>query len=340
MVTISACLIVKNEEDVLARCLDSLAGIYDELIIVDTGSTDSTVDIASRYTDKIYHFDWIDDFAAARNYLFSKATMEYIYVADADEVLLEAEHKKFMQLKQVLLPEIEIVQMKYANQLSFNTTYNFDLEERPKLYRRLRTFTWIDPIHESVRLDPVVYNSDIIVSHMPTSNHASRDFGVFQRVICNGQELSPKLRRMYAKELYISGEDADFLEAEPYFNHLLASEQTMEELRLIYCILMKCARIRDDLMQLFTYSTKVLAAQITSSEICYELGEFYIQQKNYEDAFLWFYNAVYESESELNIHYQGDYSLNRIADCYHELGMAQEESDYRQRANEWTAQRG
>ena len=85
MITISLCMIVKNEEEVLERCLNSLKGLMDEIIIVDTGSTDRTKEIAARYTDKIYDFSWCDDFAAARNFSFSKATQEYIYAPDADE---------------------------------------------------------------------------------------------------------------------------------------------------------------------------------------------------------------------------------------------------------------
>ena len=76
MITISLCMIVKNEEKVLARCLDSIADLMDEIIIVDTGSSDNTKEIAKKYTDKIYDFAWIDDFSAARNYSFSKATKE------------------------------------------------------------------------------------------------------------------------------------------------------------------------------------------------------------------------------------------------------------------------
>lgn len=135
MITISLCMIVKNEEKLLARCLDSVADIMDELIIVDTGSTDRTKEIAARYTDKVYEFAWINDFAAARNFAFSRASMEYIYSADADEVLDEENRGLFLRLKETLLPEIDIVQMYYANQLDFGTIYNFDKELRPKLLK-------------------------------------------------------------------------------------------------------------------------------------------------------------------------------------------------------------
>ena len=67
MVGISLCMIVKNEEDVLARCLESVRGIADEIIVVDTGSTDKTVEIARQFTNQVYYFEWRDDFSAARN---------------------------------------------------------------------------------------------------------------------------------------------------------------------------------------------------------------------------------------------------------------------------------
>ena len=181
MITISLCMIVKNEERVLARCLDSVADLMDEIIIVDTGSTDSTKEIAARYTDKIYDFSWIDDFSAARNFAFSNASMEYIYSADADEVLSDENREKYRVLKQTLLPEVELVQMKYTNQLKFGSVYNFDEEYRPKLFKRRREFVWEGAIHETVRLEPVVFDSDIAITHMPEKSHARRDLDNFYR---------------------------------------------------------------------------------------------------------------------------------------------------------------
>lgn len=80
MITISLCMIVKNEEKVLARCLDSIADLMDEIIIVDTGSSDNTKEIAKKYTDKIYDFAWIDDFSAARNYSFFPRRQKSIFM--------------------------------------------------------------------------------------------------------------------------------------------------------------------------------------------------------------------------------------------------------------------
>ena len=141
MITISLCMIVKNEEPVLARCLDSVASMMDEIIIVDTGSTDRTKEIAAQYTSRIYDFTWCDDFSAARNYAFSLATMDYIYCPDADEYLDLENQRRFLRLKGALLPEIEIVQMNYITPPDFNTVQNCKKEPRPKLFKRLRTFS-------------------------------------------------------------------------------------------------------------------------------------------------------------------------------------------------------
>ena len=183
MATISICMIVKNEEAVLARCLESLKGLAEEIVIVDTGSIDNTKKIASAYTQKIYDFEWIEDFSAARNFAFSKCTQQYIYTADADEMLNEENRKKFLILKQNILPEIEIVQMYYVNSTNENSVYNFQKELRPKLFKRLREFHWIDPIHERVMLQPVVYDSDIEILHLPQKEHTSRDCAVLAKLV-------------------------------------------------------------------------------------------------------------------------------------------------------------
>lgn len=335
MITISACLIVKNEEKILARCLECLAGVADEIIIIDTGSTDQTKEIATRYTNKVYDFVWIDDFAAARNYSFSKATMDYIYVADADEVIDEANQLKLRNLKQVILPEIEIVQMKYANQLQYNTTYNYDIEYRPKLYKRLRSFTWIDPIHESVAVDPIIYDSDITIIHLPVNNHAPRDFSTFQKAMKRGEKLSKKLFHMYARELFIAGEAADFIEAEAYFEQQTEEKITYEELKIIQCVLVKCGRIKNDITQFFKYALKNVAGEKPSSEVCYEVGEYFYDRKDYQEASIWYYNAAYETESDLNIHYGGDYPLKKLSECYRNLGNNEQADIYQTYAEDW-----
>ncbi len=335
MITVSLCMIVKNEERILTRCLDSLAGLMDEIIIVDTGSTDKTKEIAAKYTDKVYDFEWIDDFAAARNFAFSKAGMEYIYSADADEVLDEDNRRAFEQLKRTLLPEIDIVQMYYANQLSFGTIYNFDKELRPKLFKRVRTFRWEGAIHEQVGLDPVIYDSGIEIIHMPEGSHKDRDLKSFVRVTGQGVRLDKRLHNIYAKELFISGEDGDFAAARDFFEKSCAdSERSEDEIKEAACVVARAARLAGDTEGFFKHVLKVMACD-GCSEICCELGEYYLGHGDIDEAILWFYNGAYETESILNIHSSGDTPLRRLADCYRELGNEEQAAEFERYAAEW-----
>lgn len=98
MVEISLCMIVKNEEANLDASLSSIASHVDEIVIVDTGSTDNTKEIAKRYTDKVYDYTWENDFSMARNFSISKAEKEFILVLDADEVVEHIDMKGIKQL--------------------------------------------------------------------------------------------------------------------------------------------------------------------------------------------------------------------------------------------------
>lgn len=96
--SVSLCMIVKNEEESLPRCLESVKSLVDEIIIVDTGSEDATVRIAKRYGAKIYTYSWNDSFADARNYSISKASGEWLLIMDADDELYHDDAEKLIAL--------------------------------------------------------------------------------------------------------------------------------------------------------------------------------------------------------------------------------------------------
>ena len=260
-------MIVKNEEPVLARCLDSVASMMDEIIIVDTGSTDRTKEIAAQYTNRIYDFTWCDDFSAARNYAFSLATMDYIYCPDADEYLDLENQRRFLRLKGALLPEIEIVQMNYITPPDFNTVQNCKKEPRPKLFKRLRTFSWVDPVHETIRTDPVIYDSDIDILHHPHTMHAKRDFAMFEKAFRENHVLSEKITRMYARELYKCGDEEDFLRAADYFSIHYEAHADAESA----CILAHAARIQNSVDDFFSICLKDMCGSSCSEILRHSL---------------------------------------------------------------------
>lgn len=340
MITISLCMIVKNESDTLGRCLDSLKGLMDEIIIVDTGSTDNTKDIAAAYTDKIYDFKWKDDFSAARNFSFSKASMEYIYTADADEIIDKENYGRFADLKKCMMQEVEIVQMKYVNDTADNNLQNSITEYRPKLFKRLREFEWIDAIHETIRLEPVVFDSDISILHRPVGIHSRRDFEIFNRQIRRGIPLSKRIRNMYARELLNMGTASDFEEVLGYFKEIYEGSDTdAGERKESSCVLARGYRLMGDRISFFKYALKDMIDK-PCAEICYDIGEVYFEEKDYLEAAVWYYNAAFETECILDIHTSGDLPLKRLAECYGILGRDSSEyrqaaEDYRRLAEEW-----
>lgn len=330
MVSISICMIVKNEEAVLARCLDSLQGIAEEIIIVDTGSTDRTKEIAAAYTDKIYDFIWVNDFSAARNFAFSKATGDYIYSADADEVLEEKDRKKFLQLKQALLPEIEIVEMIYVNPEECNMVYNYTREPRPKLFKRLREFRWIDPIHETVALQPLVYSSDIEIQHRPEKLHSGRDFSAMLRELNKSGKLSDRLYSMYAKELFISGTEEDFAAAYRWFE--LRRTQpgiTADAEAEAACVLAKYYILQGEYEDFLSVILKECANAVSlPAELFFLLGEYYENKEQWTDAVCWYKKAALEAECLVCISYGSESALRKVIRLLRKQGLEEEAKGY------------
>ncbi len=97
MIPISVCIIGKNEEKNIERCLSPLREQNFEIVYVDTGSTDRTKELAAEYTDNIYDFEWIGDFSAARNYAVKKASHNYVLIIDCDEFLTDIDREALEQ---------------------------------------------------------------------------------------------------------------------------------------------------------------------------------------------------------------------------------------------------
>ena len=328
MITISLCMIVKNEDQLIERCLNCVKDIVDEIIVIDTGSTDNTKELASKYTAKIYDFEWIDDFSAARNFSFSKATMDYIYTADADEIIDERNREKFKLLKSTLDPEVDIVEIKYGNQLEKGSTYNFDIEHRPKLFKRVRTFQWIDPIHEIVDCRLNSMTSDIQITHKPLTDHASRDLSMLGKITSESNGLSSRLHMMYARELFIGGTEEDFYKAFEYFNRSLThGNMNTDDIRLSHCVLARYYNLKSDTYNLFKIATKNIQG-VASAEICCELGKYYMNALDYSEAVYWYNTAITTASADLSINCVQFIPNIQLCYCFIKLGNMAEAAKY------------
>ncbi|MDL2248968.1 glycosyltransferase [Tyzzerella sp. OttesenSCG-928-J15] len=213
-ITISLCMIVKNEEDNLDACLSTVYDIVDEINIVDTGSTDKTVEIARKYTDRIFFFEWINDFSAARNFSFSKATKEYIMWLDADDVIYETDREKLKALKNSLNKKTDIVLMdyRYKKDEFGNIVIN---QKRERLIKRSLGLKWSGRIHEGLPLEGKIFSSDIGIDHEHNKPDVSqkRNLQILEEIIGTPEETMKDLY-YYAKTLYTEGEDDKAL---PFF---------------------------------------------------------------------------------------------------------------------------
>ena len=161
MASFSLCMIVRDEENVLERCLNSIAETVDEIVIADTGSIDRTKQIAAGFTDKIYDFHWQDDFAAARNFAFSKGTGDYLMWMDADDVLPEKEAQKLAELKTALdIQPYDTVMMPYDTAFDANGLPTFSYY-RERLLRNTPQARWAGRVHEVIQPFGTILHADI-----------------------------------------------------------------------------------------------------------------------------------------------------------------------------------
>jgi glycosyltransferase involved in cell wall biosynthesis len=147
---LSVCLIVKNEEKVLRRCLESIKGIADEIIIADTGSSDKSKEIAFEYTDKVYDYKWEDDFSKARNFAASKASGEWILVIDADEYVDRDSFGNFKSNFKKNPSSSNILSVQIVNFVGTNGT-NTSLNYHERLYKNEDNIYYYRNIHELLK---------------------------------------------------------------------------------------------------------------------------------------------------------------------------------------------
>lgn len=167
MIPISVCIITKNEAENLERCLQALQPYPFEIVVTDTGSTDNSRDIAAQYTDRIYDFEWVNDFSAARNFCIDHASHNMILSLDTDEFIRPF---AWEALQEVLeknpkgLGTIEL--LNYFDADGETKHYQVRLE---RLFNR-RCYRYVNPIHEALapvsRLAPYRYDTPISADHV------------------------------------------------------------------------------------------------------------------------------------------------------------------------------
>ncbi|SHJ46552.1 Tetratricopeptide repeat-containing protein [Clostridium cavendishii DSM 21758] len=337
MITISLCMIVRDEEETIGRCLDTVKDIVDEIIIVDTGSIDKTKDIVSKYTSNIYDFKWIDDFSAARNYSFSKATKDYILWLDADDVILDEDKIKFKYLKSQLNNSVDIVMMKY--------NLGVDVKGRPlctyyreRLLKREKKYQWEDAIHEYINPIGNIATVDVAITHRKIKHKLSRNLDIFETMIKQEKKLTHRNYFYYAREL---NNNARYDEAIVYFEKFLAQDGGFFSNYIDACIdLSKIYTIKGDRKKAIKTLLRCFEFGVPRAEICCELGSQYEEIKDYERAITWYEIATKLNKPENTlgsiIHDTYNYiPYAAISLCYFKLGLMNKAVEYNEKAGEF-----
>ncbi len=335
MISISLCMIVRDEEDVIARCLNGARGIADEIIVVDTGSTDRTREIAAECGAKVYDVPWEDNFAAARNASFDKATMDYILWLDADDVLDDENRALFQALKETLDPAVDIVMMQYhvAFDQEGNPTYTFF---RERLIRRASGFRWFGRVHEAIVPAGKVIRSQIAIRHEKIKQgDSTRNLRIYERMLAEGETLEPRHRYYYARELFTHERNE---EAIVLLRQSMADPNTWVENRIGACRdLATCLLKKNDtdgalaaLLQSFTMGEP-------RAEVCCDIGSILMNRGEYKAAVFWYRAAPECSPSEEGGGFalpecRGYIPYMQLCVCYDHLGQHDIAEEYNEKA--------
>ena len=163
---LSVCIIAKNEEKNIRRCLESLKSYNFEIVVVDTGSTDDTEKIAQQYTDRVYHFQWKNNFSSARNFAISKSTKTYVMSIDCDECIDYIDVKKLQNL--LAERKKQVGRIKIRNHLTKSGTGQENTEWINRIFSK-ELFHYEGCIHEQVTAmngeEYETYQAPVVILH-------------------------------------------------------------------------------------------------------------------------------------------------------------------------------
>lgn len=289
MATISLCMIVKNEEETLERCLKSANQFVDEIVIVDTGSTDKTKEIAEKFKAKIYDFKWIHDFSAARNFAFKKATKEFILWLDGDDYITDENINKIKEIKESVTKEIDGFSMIYSLSRDINgkTTYSL---RRNRLVRRSKHFKWIGRIHEYLEVSGNIIPADIEIYHGKLKPHGTRNLDIFEAMKKDGVEFNPRDTFYYGNELYYN---AKYKEAiEQYTKFIDSGLGWVEDVKTASMNMSESyASLGDEEGRAKTILNS-FKFDVPRADLCCKLGEYFFNKQQYIQAIFWYKVAL------------------------------------------------
>lgn len=330
--TLSVCLIVKDEEEVLERCLNCVSKFADEIVIVDTGSTDATVEIAKKFTDKVHFFKWCDDFSAARNYAFDKAESDLVMWLDADDIITDENCAKIKNLKNNF-QGFDMAVLPYA--AAFDGDKPTFIYNRERIFRRDKGYRFLGEVHEAVTPHGNIFYSDAVIYHKKEKqNEPLRNLRILQKKVSEGKELSDREKFYYGRELlfnkmyresiailedFLNGNGWVVNRAEACLNLYQAYRSIGEDDKAMSALL------------------KSFAICPPNSQICCILGEHFYNRDELNSSVYWYeaaLTAVNAEGSFVNVDFCGFIPYMQLCVLYDRLGDKQKAYACNEKAGE------
>lgn len=289
--TISLCMIVRDEALTLERCLRAVEPLVDEITIVDTGSTDQTKSIARAFTDKVYDFTWTDDFSAARNAAFAYATGDYLLWLDADDVLEEPEEGAFSTLRHRLdseRPDVVMLPYHTAFDAAGRVTFSFDRERIVKNHAGL---SWVGPVHEVIVPRGKILRETLAVCHRKEKPpEPGRNLRILENLLHRGETLEPRQHYYYARELAAAGRWEEAISA---FRSFLERDEGWSEDKIDACRqLSGCYLALNQPDEALSALFRSFQYDRPRGEVCCDVGEWFLRRELYPLAVYWYRQAL------------------------------------------------
>lgn len=329
---ISVCMIVKDEELYLRDTLIAIKRYFNDVIIVDTGSQDKTKEIAKEYTDKVYDYNWCNDFSDARNYSLSFADNSWILVIDSDEKIIDIDYEKIAQFINSS-NEDSIGRITLINDIDDDNGASTYKEFVNRLFRKDR-YKYQGKIHEQlVSVDGTTGEMvpiDLVVEHLgytkqaiSRTNKIYRNINMLKEAITNNPEDSYLFYQL-GKSHYLN---KDFKNANECFESALVYEKNLS------------LEYMEDLIETYGYSLinsgeYKIAKEILKFENHYNSAEFiflkaliFMNNGEFKLSVEEFLKCTKMSESKIDgiNSYKANYNIGVIFEC---LGISEEAKNY------------
>ncbi len=315
---ISVCMIVLNEEDVIERVLTCAQKFADEIVLVDTGSCDLTLEKAKKFTDKIFNFKWNYDFSKARNYAFSKATCDYLFWLDADDFITDENVNKILKIKE---------EKELKDTYMFKYLCGFTRQNKPsltfyreRLVRNCSLARFNGAVHEVIIPFGNITYTDIEIEHRKQRYLSNkRNLKIYEKM-GNFKSFSTRDIYYFGKEYYYNG--YYFSAIKVLKEHIKRQDCFMPDLKDSLITLYECAKILK-----YNNPQKYLLLAIEKvpldAMLLCKLGDRFYAENQIEKAIKIYEFALNFSPSDVGFTYQEYYHLYpllQLTKLYYEIG--------------------